>query len=93
MQLHALCTLVNNRFNIKSILLDKTIGLKSKINKDLSKTSSLDVSIANLSRTTLLLSNEETGHSKIDVVFNRNEFDNLIETKQYTRAEKMQVIF
>lgn len=57
-QPHALYTLVvNNRFNIKSTLLDKT-ALKSEINKDVSKTSSLDASIANSSNTTLLTSDE-----------------------------------
>lgn len=85
-QPHALYTVVmNNHFNIKSILLDRTIGLTSDIDKDLSKTSSLD---ANLSKTTWLSSDEEPGHSIIDVVFNRSEFDNLIETKEYARTKK-----
>lgn len=93
-QPHALYTLVvNNRFNIKCTLLDKTIGLTLEIDKDLSKTSSLDVSIANLSKTTSLSSDEEPEHIIIYVIFDRNEFDNLIETKQYARTEKRKLPF
>jgi len=58
-----------------------------EINEDISKTSSLDASISNLSGTTLPSSDEELEHHKIDV-FDRNEFDNLIETKQYAITEK-----
>jgi len=89
-QPHALYTLVvNNRFNIKSTLLDERVGLKSEIgNKDLSKTNSLDGSIANSSKTTLRLSDEESGHREINIVFSKSEFDNLVETKQYARTEK-----
>lgn len=81
-QPHALYTLVvNNRFNIKSILFDKTIG-KSKINKDLSNTNSLEISsIADLSKKRCSPPDEEPEYKEIDIIFNKNEFENLIETK------------
>lgn len=94
LQPHALYTLVvNDRFNIKSTLLEETFGSKSEVNKDLSKTSSSDASTANSSSSTLFPSDEEPErtsllHDKIDVIFKRNECDNLIETKQYARTEK-----
>lgn len=36
----------------------------------------------------MLSSDEEPEYNEIDVIFNKNEFENLIETKQYARTEK-----
>lgn len=81
-QPHALYILVvnNNRYNIKNIWFNKI----SKTDKDLSTNNSS--SAANLS--TSLSSNEESEYNIIDIIFSKNEFDSLIQTKQYSRTEK-----
>lgn len=83
---HALYTLVvNNRFNIKNLLL-KNIPTAPMCEETIEDADCLlNASIASLTETTL---SEETEGNKLDIVFDRNEFDNLIEKRQYGRTEK-----